>query len=93
LKVKEWALPAEKTEQEIDEVAKRRLDDGDGVQCPRCGSEFVKRLPRAGFLEGRIYSFFGYFPWRCTKCLGSFMIKKRSVTTRRRELAPDAELG
>src|SRR5208337_4072066 len=77
LNVKEWALPAENTEQVAEEVAAEKADKGHRVQCPRCGSNYMKRMRRAGFLQERVYAILGYFPWRCTKCLGNFMLRKR----------------
>jgi ribosomal protein S27AE len=46
--------------------------------CPQCGADHLHRLEREGFLQKRIYPLFGYYPWRCSKCRGYFMLKKRS---------------
>lgn len=61
---------------------------GSGVACPRCGSAYVKRMRRTGFLQKKVYSFFGYYPWRCTKCLGNFLLKKRGVPRMNKEVSP-----
>ena len=42
----------------------------------------MKRMKRTGFAQKLVYSIFGYYPWRCTKCLGSFMLKKRAQAKR-----------
>jgi len=34
---------------------------------------------REGFLQQKICSIFGYYPWRCTKCLGSFLIREAGL--------------
>jgi DNA-directed RNA polymerase subunit RPC12/RpoP len=48
------------------------------LQCPKCGSERVRRIERKGILERRLFKFFGYFPWRCATCRDKFFLKRRS---------------
>jgi DNA-directed RNA polymerase subunit RPC12/RpoP len=48
------------------------------LQCPTCGSRRLRRLERKGFLQNKVYSFFGYYPWRCGACKASFYMKRRS---------------
>jgi len=47
------------------------------IACPKCGSSKVHRVEREGFLENRIYNFFGYYPWNCHDCRRKFLFKKR----------------
>jgi DNA-directed RNA polymerase subunit RPC12/RpoP len=88
---KEPDLPDNHPPQVIEVKTVLNVDEGPGVQCPRCGSNFMKRKPRGGFLEGKVYAIFGYYPWRCTKCLGSFFLKKRGKPRTRQELGAAAE--
>ena len=37
------------------------------VKCVGCGNK-LRRLAREGFLERKIFSFLGYFPWECVMC-------------------------
>lgn len=48
-----------------------------GVSCPECGSPYVRRVRREGFLQTRIYSRFGYYPWECAICRKTNMLKVR----------------
>jgi DNA-directed RNA polymerase subunit RPC12/RpoP len=91
LSVKERALPVEHTEQVNETVADKKVVRGQAVQCPRCGSHYMKRMKRSGFLEARVYWIFGYYPWRCTKCLGNFLLRKRGQSRRHRNAVAEAE--
>jgi DNA-directed RNA polymerase subunit RPC12/RpoP len=75
----------------VEAVEQKPLKKGHGVQCPRCGSEYMKRTRREGFVQEKLYSIFGYYPWRCTKCLGNFMMKKRGMHRRHQEIEPAGE--
>lgn len=48
------------------------------VACPKCGDNRPRRVEREGFMQMRVYSFFGYFPWVCRTCKHNFMFRKRS---------------
>jgi hypothetical protein len=49
------------------------------MQCTRCrvGGELT-RTRRKGFMEEHVFSFFGYYPWRCSSCKQRTLRKKRS---------------
>jgi len=79
-------LPEEEKEQQSAAQEARQP-----FECPRCGSEHMKRTRREGFLKRRICSIFGYYPWRCTKCLGNFLLKKRALPRRHRASMEIAE--
>ena len=53
--------------------------------CPRCGEGIPHRLEREGFLEKRIYSFFGFYPWSCKNCRAKFYLKRRYRGRRKSE--------
>lgn len=53
------------------------------AECPRCGAHALKRKPRAGILQRKIFSLFGYYPWKCSRCGGGFLLKKRGTKRRR----------
>ena len=54
-------------------------------QCPTCGSRRLRRLERMGFLQNKVYSMFGYYPWRCGTCKTSFYLRRRSFLKGTRE--------
>jgi ssDNA-binding Zn-finger/Zn-ribbon topoisomerase 1 len=84
-------LPAENKKQVIETVAAKNVERRHRVKCPRCGSKFLKRMARRGFLRRKIYPIFGYYPWLCTGCKGSVLIKNRGESRKNRELGPDAK--
>jgi hypothetical protein len=47
------------------------------MKCPRCQYYGVERSKRRGFLEKRIMSLFGYYPWRCAGCSNRFFLRIR----------------
>jgi len=47
------------------------------MECPKCNYEGIERSKRRGFAEKWIYSFFGYYPWRCAGCNSRFFIRVR----------------
>ena len=49
----------------------------DKVYCPACGGDRARRTERKGFLQKRVYSFFGYYPWHCPACKHAFLLRKR----------------
>ena len=53
------------------------------TECPRCGGHSLKRKPRTGILQRRIFSLFGYYPWKCSRCGGSFLLRMRGSKRRR----------
>jgi len=52
------------------------------VVCPECGSRHLRRLPRQGFLQRKIYSTLGFFPWECPICRNNFLLRKRGKRVR-----------
>ena len=53
------------------------------VVCPECGSLHLRRLPRQGFLQKRIYSSLGFYPWECPICRRIMLLRKRGKRVRR----------
>lgn len=53
------------------------------VTCPECGSNHMRRLPRQGFLQQKLYAYFGYFPWECPICRKVMMLKHRGKKRQR----------
>lgn len=47
------------------------------IICPGCGSEYLRRVRREGFIRKRVYAYFGYFPWECAICRKTFMLRVR----------------
>jgi hypothetical protein len=84
-------LPVENKEQVIETVADKKAKKRQLVQCPRCGGNYLKRIRRSGFLEAKVCWIFGYYPWHCSKCLGTFLLRKRGQSKRHRNPVADAE--
>jgi DNA-directed RNA polymerase subunit RPC12/RpoP len=93
LNIEERILPAENSEQVVEPEAQKKTEHGHGPQCPRCGSDYLKRMRRRGFLQVRVYPVFGYYPWKCTTCLGSVMLKKRNVSRRHQHTEADVPIN
>jgi DNA-directed RNA polymerase subunit RPC12/RpoP len=89
LNIKEWTVAVETLEQVVETVIEKIVEKRHGVQCPRCDSRYLTRTSREGFLEGKVYSMFGYFPWHCKGCGGSFLIKKRGQPARHHHHSPE----
>jgi hypothetical protein len=47
------------------------------LHCKYCDSDRVSRVFREGFLQERIYSLFGFYPWRCKACGATQMFHQR----------------
>jgi transposase-like protein len=78
--MKERTLPAETPEKAPEVVAVRTRHHH--VECPRCAGNHLKRKRRESFFERRVFSLFGYYPWKCSMCGGSFLLKKRGLKLR-----------
>jgi hypothetical protein len=68
----------------VETVAEEKVEKNHRAVCPRCGIDYLRRMSRSGFLQRVIYPIFGYYPWRCRVCRGSYMIKKRGKVDRQR---------
>jgi len=63
-----------------------RLTDRD---CPKCGFDQPRRLPRVSWLARQMMPRFGCYPWECPMCRVSFYRKNRHDNEER--LSPGAE--
>ena len=61
----------------------------DRLQCPSCGYSPIRREERKGFLQMRIYSLFGYYPWICVACKKTSFVRKRFERRRKRSNSTD----
>jgi hypothetical protein len=61
----------------------RKAEPKKRLTCPRCMSDKVYRLYREGFLQKRIYSLFGFYPWRCKVCSAHMMLHRRRIAKRK----------
>jgi hypothetical protein len=48
------------------------------IYCRKCGSDRIYRIDRWGFLRNRIYSLFGFYPWKCKVCGRHMMLWRRT---------------
>jgi hypothetical protein len=37
----------------------------------------MRRLARQGFLQKKIYAYFGYYPWECPLCRDPLLLKQQ----------------
>ena len=65
------------SEQVIAPVVKVKVQSSHRAECPRCCIDYLRRKPRKGILQKVLYPIFGYYPWRCRVCKGSYIIRKR----------------
>jgi len=49
------------------------------MQCRHCNCKQIHRMKRVGFLQTRIYSLFGFYPWRCPECKTRYLLRARGV--------------
>ncbi|MGH9595891.1 MAG: hypothetical protein ACRD3K_03745 [Edaphobacter sp.] len=50
------------------------------MQCTKCKADGkLSRLKRISFVEQRIFSLFGYYPWRCSACTQRIYLRARST--------------
>ncbi len=54
------------------------------IVCATCGSRRLRRLPRIGFLQQKVYPLMGYYPWECPICRQVKLFRKRGERIRRR---------
>lgn len=55
----------------------RYIADKTDLKCASCGND-LRRLSRNGFLERKVYSYFGYYPWECPICRQRIFVKKKN---------------
>jgi hypothetical protein len=67
--------------------AKRR------IHCSHCGSHRIFRVFRQGYLQEKIYPFFGFYPWKCKTCSGCMMLRLRESPQAKREKHVDSGAG
>lgn len=53
------------------------------ANCPACEGRTLRRLARVGIFERRVFSAFGYYPWKCSRCGARFLLKKRGLAIHR----------
>jgi DNA-directed RNA polymerase subunit RPC12/RpoP len=47
------------------------------IACPGCGHRALYRCQRKGFLQSRCYPVFGFYPWGCTCCRRTCLLRLR----------------
>lgn len=57
------------------------------VLCDYCGNQ-LRRLARQGFMQKRIYSWFGYYPWECPLCREPMLVRQQHRLKKRSEEEP-----
>lgn len=56
--------------------------------CSRCGRSAFERIPRRGFLQGRLLPMFHLYPWRCALCNHVTFRRERKTA----DLSPESPL-
>jgi hypothetical protein len=54
------------------------------IFCSGCGSDQIRRVARNGFLQTKVFPFFGLYPWECPMCRKIFLKKDRGTRIRRK---------
>lgn len=52
------------------------------VVCPTCKAAAAMRVSRSGFLQQKVLSHFGIYPWKCGACGSGFLARRRGQRTR-----------
>jgi DNA-directed RNA polymerase subunit RPC12/RpoP len=60
------------------------IDVNHRARCENCGNA-LRRLARQGFLQKKLYSRFGYYPWECPLCRELVMVRQQHRLKRRIE--------
>jgi hypothetical protein len=60
----------------------RHVAEKSSLKSVRCAND-MGRLGRQGFLERKIYSYFGYYPWECPICRERVFLKRKNEHKRR----------
>ncbi len=55
--------------------------------CPKCVDSPMRRLPREGLLENRVYAKAGLYPWECPLCRNRVLLRNRGVRIRKKSKA------
>jgi hypothetical protein len=58
-------------------------ENGYKERCPACAEVQLFRLARSGFLQERIYPWFGKYPWECAQCRRLFLLRMRGKSYRK----------
>jgi hypothetical protein len=45
--------------------------------CRKCGCDALRREPRNGFLQMKVYPMFGLYPWECMMCRNVLLYRKQ----------------
>ncbi len=69
-----------------DSTATTFASDISEFACPDCGNRRLRRLPRTGFLQTKVFPVFGYFPWECPICRETKYFRKRGKRVTRAKL-------
>ncbi len=86
----ECALPAEISENVKDVAGEETGEKKEPGKCPTCYGDFLRRKPRIGFMQQKVFAAFGYYPWHCSRCGGNFLIRMRALPAkfRARDIEP-----
>jgi hypothetical protein len=63
------------------------------VECPTCHECVAVRINRDGFLQQKVLSRFGIYPWKCGACGTVFLFRKRGHSGRRRHASHSSSSG
>ena len=63
------------------------------VNCPKCNSASAMRINRNGFLQRKVFGFFGIYPWKCGACGSVFLFRRRGNRRRSSGHVSDSEAG
>jgi predicted RNA-binding Zn-ribbon protein involved in translation (DUF1610 family) len=52
------------------------------VVCPTCTANVAVRVSRMGFLQRKVLTRLGYYPWKCGECGSVFLFRSRGHNSR-----------
>jgi len=48
-------------------------------------------MKRVGFLQNRVYSIFGFYPWKCPECKTRYLLRARGSRRKKTAIGSSAE--
>jgi len=61
------------------------------MQCRNCDCKQIFRMKRVGFLQNRVYSIFGFYPWKCPECKTRYLLRARGSRRKKTAIGSSAE--
>ncbi len=53
--------------------------------CRGCGGHHLRRVGRNGFLQVKLFPLFGYYPWECSACRRTQLLRQRGTRVKKQD--------